>query len=392
MGHTRAHAEQANAGSARRTRWRLRQGERLLGIWAVLIALAWGSQARAQVCSEELRTLQGFLQQLRAEVVDDKPVAAVTLASTQTLEQPAGYDYENSAACRKWAIEVASLHRASCSFERAREQLKSIKTEQALAIDSLRAALERLSHGAASAPFSCKDRKDLYLICTPISDTAPDAWCARRVGTEDKLEFPRDAWCKLVDRDGVEVSTVNEGSEPTCREELAAHERSEKLRLRAERRASVATAGTGIALLAAIAIPFTYVPQGTAKLLRRLGALDKDRYDRLRHRSFRARQRVLPLLGVTALSLSSLSSRFWWAGLLTAASGVSADVLLAQHWHHPDKLRRGIGIAAACLGATGGLLLNLETLGYTDTSTGYSFMPTLRVGFAQAELGLAGRF
>jgi hypothetical protein len=385
MGYTRAQAERAHASGARRTSLR---------VWAVLVALAWGwhSEAQAQACSEELRTLQGFLQQLRAQVIDDKAAAAVALASTWKFEQPPGYDYENSAACRKWAIEVASLQRASCSFERAREQLKSIKTEQALAIDSLRTALERLSHAEGNAPFSCKDKKGLYLICKPISDTAPDAWCARSVEADDKLEFPRDAWCKLVDRDGVELSTVNEGSEPTCREELEAHERSEKLRLRAERRASVATAGTGIALLAAIAIPFTYVPLGTAKLLRRLGALDEYKYERFRHRSFRARQRVLPLLGVTALSVSALSSRFWWAGLLSAGSGVTADVLLAQHWHHYDKTRRSIGIAAACVGAVSGLVLNLETLGNSDTGGRYSFMPTLSVGTAHAELGLAGRF
>jgi hypothetical protein len=365
------------------------------GSWALylvlVLALGGRSAARAQACAEELRTLQALRQQVRAEVVAGNTTAALTLASRQKLERPPGYDYEGSTACQKWALEVANVHRASCSFERAREQLVSIKTEQPLAIDSVRSARERLSR-SATAPLPCQDKKNLYLLCQPISDTGHDAWCVRSVEHDDRLEFPRDAWCKLVDEDGFELSTVNEGSEPTCREELEEQKRSQKQRVRAERRGAVAEAGSGIALLAAIAIPVSFVPQGTAKLLRRLDVIDKESYARLRHRSFRARQRVLPLLGVTALSVSALSSRFWWAGLLTAGCGVTADVMLAQHWHHPDKTRRSIGIATASLAAVAGLALNLETLGYSDTGSRYAFMPTLRVGVAQAELGLAGQF
>jgi hypothetical protein len=139
-------------------------------------------------------------------------------------------------------------------------------------------------------------------------------------------------------------------------------------------------------------IPLSFVPEGFAKLLRRLGALDNRNGERLRRRSFRARQRVLPLLGVNALAVSALSSRFWWAGILTTGCATTADVLLAQHWHHHDKTKRAIGIAAATVGATAGLVLNLETLSYADTGPRYVLMPTLSFGVAGAELGLVGRF
>jgi hypothetical protein len=357
----------------------------------ILFVLAWSSHAQAQACSEELRTLQDLRQQLRAEVMSGNTLAAVTLAQKQNLDKPAGYDFDATSACQKWALELAFFHRASCSFERAREQLKSIETDQPRAIDLIRSTLEKFSH-TARVPFSCKDKKSLYLICQPASDTAPDAWCARPVDADDELEIPRHAWCKLVDQNGVEVSSVDEGSEPTCREELEEQERANRRRLRAARRESVAVAGTGIALLAAAAVPISFVPEGVAKFLRRVGALDKQNVDRVHHRAVRARQRVLPLLGVTALSVSALSSRFWWAGVLSAGCGVTADVMLAQHWHQPDKLRRSIGIASAVLGAASGLVLNLETLGYSDSASRYTFMPTLSVGTAQAELGLAGRF
>jgi hypothetical protein len=361
--------------------------------WSLLLAtlVAFTGRAQAQVCNDELLALQALQQKLRAAVLAGNAAAAVSLASTQKLEPPPGYDFENQPQCRKWALEVANMHRASCAFEGARAQLKSIKTEQFLAIDALRSAIEGLSH-SATAPFSCKDKQDLYLICEPISDSAPDAWCARRVEHDERLEFPRSAWCKLVDGHGVELSTVNEDSEPTCREELEQQKRAQRDQLRSQRRGTVAVAGTGIALMAAIAIPFSFVPEGTAKLLHRLHAIDHDSYRRLRHRSFRARQRVLPLLAVTALSVSSLSSRYWWAGVLAAGSGISADVLLAQHWHHHDPSRRNIGIATAALGAVAGLALNLETMGSSEAGSRYGMTPTLRVGIAQAELGIAGRF
>jgi hypothetical protein len=361
------------------------------GLVALVLALSWHGQARAQACSEELRTLQALQQRVRAEVVAGNTSAALALAAQRKLDPPAGYDFENSLACQKWALEVAQAQRASCSYERAREQLKSIKTEAPRAIDAIRTAQERLSR-ASSARFACKEKQDLFLVCEPTSDTASDAWCVRSVEHDDRLEFPRSAWCKLVDERGVEVSTVGDGYEPTCREDVREQERAARRHVRAERRASVATAGTGIAILAAVAIPVSFLPQGVAKLLRRVGALDRDNYERLRHRSFRARQRVLPLLGVTALSESALSSRFWWAGLLTAGCGVTADVMLAQHWHQPDKTRRAIGITTATLGAAAGLLLNLETLGHADTGPRHALVPTLSIGLAQAELGLAGRF
>lgn len=357
----------------------------------LVLALGTSSPAQAQACSEELRTLQELQQQIRTEVLAGNTSEALVLASRQKLELPAGYDFENNPSCQKWALEVVHVHRASCSFDRARKQLESIKTSQPLAADKVRSELERLTH-ASTVPFTCKDKRDLQLICQPISDGDADAWCARDVAHDDRLDFPRNAWCKLVDREGVELSSVSEPSEPTCREELAAQKRAHRQRLRAERRTTVANTGSGIAVLAAIAIPISFVPQGTAALLRRIGVLDKDSGKRLSHNSFRARQRVLPLLAVTALSVSSLSSRFWWAGVLSAGCGVTADVMLAQHWHHHDKTRRAIGITTATLGAAAGLLLNLESSGYSDGPTRFAFMPTLSVGVAAAELGLAGRF
>ncbi|HEX5659686.1 MAG TPA: hypothetical protein VFX59_20965 [Polyangiales bacterium] len=369
----------------------LRQCRLLLALSALVLASSWPSGARAQACAEALRTLQALQQQLRAEVLAGNITQALAVAARRRLEPPASYDFDNDPDCQKWALEVALAHRASCSFDQAREHLKSIQTEQPRAIDAIRSAQERLTR-ASSVPFTCKDKKSLFLVCEPSADTAAEAWCARAVEHDDRLQIPRSAWCKLVDEHGVEVSTVGDGYAPTCREDVLAEERAQRSRVRAERRASVATSGAGIAVLAAISIPLTFVPMGVAKLLRRLGALDEGSVERMRHRSFRARQRVLPLLGVTALSVAALSSRYWWAGLLTAGCGVTADVMLAQHWHHHDKTRRSIGIATATLGATAGLLLNLETLGWSEAGPRYTFLPTLRIGVAQAELGLAGRF
>jgi hypothetical protein len=241
-------------------------------------------------------------------------------------------------------------------------------------------------------PFTCKERKNLYLICQPASDSVPDAWCARRIEQDKTLEVPHDAWCKVVDEAGVEVSTISEGSDVSCREDVRAQEHTDTDRALAEGRSTIAGAGTSIALLAAAAVPVSFIPQGFAKLLRRLGALDKRNGERLRHRSFVARQRVLPLLGVNALAVSALSSRFWWAGILTTGCSVAADVLLAQHWQQHDKTKRTIGIVGATLGATAGLVLNLETLSFADTGPRYVFTPTLSLGVAGAELGLAGRF
>ncbi|MET0283283.1 MAG: hypothetical protein ABW352_02395 [Polyangiales bacterium] len=363
--------------------------------WAGLVALvlvsSWHAHARAQACSEELRTLQGLQQQLRAHILAGHTSEALAVAARRDLTTPPGYDHDGSTACQKWSIEVAEAHRASCSFERAREQLESIKTEDPRAIDRLRTARERLAR-SSSVPFTCKEKQNLFLICEPSSDTFADAWCVRQVDQAELLEVPRSAWCKLVDDRGVEVSTVGEGYAPTCREDVRAEQRAQRAQVRTERRASVATAGTGIAVLAAISIPLTFVPEGIAKLLRRTGALDRDSLQRLQHRSFRARQRVLPLLGVTALSVSALSSRFWYAGLLTAGCGISADVLLAQHWHQHDKTRRNIGITTASIGAVAGLLLNMETLGQADSGSRRAFLPTLSIGVAQAEVGVAGQF
>ncbi len=364
-----------------------------LGSWVVLLALVfgWTSYAQGQACTEELRALQELRQQVRAEIIADHTKAALALLAKAKLETPLGYDFEDNLACQKWAIEVAYFHRASCSFERAREKLASIHTEDALAIDRLRTARQQLAN-SASLRFSCQEKRDLYLVCQPVSDNLPDAWCVASVEHTERLEFPRAAWCKLVDDRGVELSTVGEGYEPTCREDVRAEKRAQKRRQWSETRAGVATAGTGIAIMAVAAIPISYVPEGFAKMLRRFGALDKHSGGRLHHNSSFARKRVLPLIGVTALSVSSLSSRFWWAGILAAGSGITGDVLLAQSWRHGDTVRRNVGIAAACVGAAGGLVLNLETLGYSDTGSRFAYMPTLSVGVADAELGLAGRF
>ncbi|HEY6879352.1 MAG TPA: hypothetical protein VI299_15100 [Polyangiales bacterium] len=358
---------------------------------ASLVALHWHSLARAEACAQELRTLQELQRRIREEVLAGHTTEALAWASKQNLGTPAGYDFDNDVSCQKWAFEVAAAHRASCSFTRAREQLQGTRTDQPRAADALRAALERLSE-ASTVSFRCKDKKELRLICQPASDDHEDAWCARDVEQDDKLEFPRHAWCRLVDRDGVELSSVSEPTEPTCREELEAQRRAQRLYVRAQRRGSVATTGTGIAALAAIAVPVSFLPTGMVALLQRLGALDEGSGKRLRHNSRFARRRVLPLIGVTALSVSSLSSRYWWAGVLTAGCGVTADVMLAQHWRHPDPTRRAIGITTATVGAAAGLLLNLDTIGYSDTGSRFALMPTLSVGVAQAELGLAGRF
>jgi hypothetical protein len=368
---------------------RLLRSCRLLAL--VALAMGWRVQARAQACNEELRALQDLRQEMRSEVIAGNMTAAVATASKQKLEPPVGYDYEQSSSCQRWALEVAYVHRASCSFDLARKQLQSIRTEQPLAADTVRRALERVSHPSV-VPFACTDRKNLYLICQPASDSVPDAWCARRIEQDKTLEVPRDAWCKVVDEDGVELSTISEGSDVSCREDLRSQKRAERDRALAEGRSTIAGAGTSIALLAAVLVPFSFVPEGFAKLVRRLGALDKHGGERLRHRSFRARQRVLPLLGVNALAVSALSSRFWWAGILTTGCSTTADVMLAQNWHHHDKTRRAIGIAAATVGASAGLVLNLETLSYGDTGPRYAFMPTLSFGVAGAELGLVGRF
>lgn len=357
----------------------------------LVLPVCWQPQARAQACSEELRALQDLRQQMRSEVISGNMTGAVATASKLELRPPVGYDYEQSSSCQRWALEVAYAHRASCSFDSSRKQLLSIRTEQPLAADTVRRALERVSHPSV-VPFTCKDRKGLYLICQPASDSVPDAWCARRIEQDKTLEVPHDAWCKVVDEDGNELSTISEGSDVSCREDARTQNHANTDRALAEGRATIAGAGTSIALLAAAAVPLSFVPEGFAKLLRRLGALDRRSGERLRHRSFRARQRVLPLLGVNALAVSALSSRFWWAGILTTGCGVTADVLLAQHWHHHDKTKRTIGIVAATLGASGGLVLNLETLSFADTAPRHVFMPTLRLGVAAAELGLVGRF
>jgi hypothetical protein len=185
---------------------------------------------------------------------------------------------------------------------------------------------------------------------------------------------------------------VGEGTEETCAGEQQAYTNAERLRVRAERRASVAGMGTFIALMAAFAVPATFVPVGVANMLVRLDVLHESSVLRMRHRAYLARAHVLPLIGVTALSVSSLSSRFWWAGVLTASCGVTADVLLTEYWRHGGRARRGIGIATATIGAAAGLVLDLETLGYSDARAWHAFMPTLKVGVAQLEVGVAGRF
>jgi len=185
---------------------------------------------------------------------------------------------------------------------------------------------------------------------------------------------------------------VGEGTGETCAGEQQAYIDAEKIRVRAERRGSVAGAGTFIALMAAFAVPATFMVQGTANLLERVNVLDESDLARMRHRAYRARARVLPMIGVTALSVSSLSSRFWWAGVLTAGCGVSADVLLTQYWRHGGRAKRGIGITTAIIGASAGLVLDLETLGYADAGVRHVFMPTLKVGVAQLEVGVAARF
>lgn len=185
---------------------------------------------------------------------------------------------------------------------------------------------------------------------------------------------------------------VGEGTEETCAGDQQAYVEAENVRVRAERRASVAAMGTFVALMAGIAVPVTLVPVGFAKMLERLDVVNESAVSRMRHRAYLARAHVLPLIGVTALSVTSLSSRFWWAGILAAGCGVTADVLLPQYWRHGGKARRGIGITTATLGAAAGLVLDLETLGYSDDRLWHALMPTLKVGVAQLEVGVAGRF
>ncbi|MDB4971685.1 MAG: hypothetical protein JWN48_26 [Myxococcaceae bacterium] len=185
---------------------------------------------------------------------------------------------------------------------------------------------------------------------------------------------------------------IGESSEETCPGDQQAYVDAETLRIRAERRASVASMGTFIALMSAFAVPATFVPQGVARTLRRLHIVQRSDVSRLQHRAYRARVRVLPMLGMTALSVTALSSRFWWAGILTAGCGVSSDVLLTEYWRHGGRAKRGIGIATASVGALAGLMLDLETLAYSDAGAWRAFMPTLKVGVAQVELGIAGRF
>jgi hypothetical protein len=187
-------------------------------------------------------------------------------------------------------------------------------------------------------------------------------------------------------------SVVGEGTGEACAGDQQAYINAETLRVRSERRATVAGMGTFIALMSAFAVPATFVVQGTANMLWRLHVLEHSDVTRLHHRAYRARVRVLPLIGVTALSVSSLSSRFWWAGVLTAGCGVTADVMLTQYWRQGGRAKRGIGIATATVGAAAGLVLDLETLGYSDAGAWRAFMPTLKVGVAQVEVGLAGRF
>ena len=185
---------------------------------------------------------------------------------------------------------------------------------------------------------------------------------------------------------------VGEGTEETCAGDQQAYTDAETLRVRAERRSAVAGMGTFIALMSAFAVPATFVAQGTVNVLGRLHVLDQSTVARVRHRAYRARVRVLPLIGMTALSVTSLSSRFWWAGVLTAGCGVTADVLLTDYWRHGGRAQRGIGITTATIGAAAGLVLDLETLGYSDAGSWRAFMPTLKVGVARLEVGVAGRF
>jgi len=182
------------------------------------------------------------------------------------------------------------------------------------------------------------------------------------------------------------------GAEDPCTGDQSASTDPETQRVRAERRGSVAAMGTFIALMSAFAVPATFVPVGVASLLRRLHVLQQNDVRRLRHNAYRTRVRVLPLVGMTALSVTSLSSRFWWAGVMTASCGVSADVLLAHYWRHGGRAKRGIGIATATVAAAAGLALNIETLGNSEPGAARAFMPTLSVGIAQVEVGVVGSF
>jgi hypothetical protein len=119
--------------------------------------MSWRPQAHAQACSEELRALQALRQEMRSEVIAGNVTAAIATASKQKIKPPVGYDYEQSSSCQRWALEVAYMHRASCSFDLSRKQLLSIRTEQPLAADSVRRALERVSHPSV-VPFRCVRR------------------------------------------------------------------------------------------------------------------------------------------------------------------------------------------------------------------------------------------
>jgi hypothetical protein len=209
-------------------------------------------------------------------------------------------------------------------------------------------------------------------------------------------QAPRALAQSCASEAGESIEQIGEGSgdggEEGCDGEQQAYTNAEAHRVRAQRRGSVAAMGTFIALMSAFAIPSTFVPPGVASVLERLSVLEQSDVSRVRHRAYRARVRVLPLLGMTALSVTSLSSRFWWAGVLTASCGITADVMLARYWRHGGRVERGIGIATATLGAAAGLVLNIETLGYSDVGAPRAFMPTLNVGVAQLEVGVAGRF
>jgi hypothetical protein len=370
-----------------------------------VLALASASVAQAQSCTAEAHALAELHQRMRADVMSHQAAAAAVVWSQHQLETPVGYSFENNVPCQTWAREVAydALH--GCALERAQDQLEDMQRRQAVTgpegdaspgareqgID-VRAALAQLAR-RSSVRFSCPGTDNLYLLCRPKSEAVPDAWCARRLEEDNTLELPADATCKVVDGDGADVMDVVTGPGLSCAAAPKSYPDSNKQRMRAERRASVAAMGTFVSLMAATAVPTTFVPLGLASFLRRIDVLDEGRFEQLRHRSYRARVRYLPLIGMTALSVSSLSSRFWWAGVLTAGCGISADVLLADYWRNGGSSKRTIGIATASVASLAGLLLDIETLAYSDVGTSHvALVPTLHVGTAQLELGLGGRF
>ena len=363
------------------------------GVLSGWLALGVASTAEAQACAAELRALEDLHEQMRTELAAGHAAAAAAIWSRHRLETPKGYAYEGNIPCQKWFREVGTDHRLGCFLERARDQFEDMQKRQSVAPSEVafQPALERVSR-PASVSFSCQSKDELYLLCQPTAAGAPDSWCARRIDSQEMLEFPRDAACSVVDQAGDEVSTVVEGTELTCPDDLKSYTDAETQKVRAERRGTVAAAGTFIALMSAVAVPVTFVPQGVANLLRRLHVLHQSDASRLHHKAFRTRARILPLLGMTALSVSSLSSRFWWAGVLTAGCGITSDVLLGEYWHRGGSAKRAIGIATAVAGSVAGLTLNIETLTFSDVGAARAFVPTLRLGIAQLELGIAGRF